>query len=126
MSEFFLFFIRSLIGIDKDLKVAVTRRSSTARFATTITELLPDVPTKVPLAPMLASSIPFCAPLTETLSPVTSPGMQVLDLTWRWIDEGGTFWPLMATVQEGGSRSRWRHKICSSDTGCCQYSYRLR
>jgi hypothetical protein len=23
-------------------------------------------------------------------------------MTWRWIDEGVTFWPLMATVQEGG------------------------
>jgi hypothetical protein len=27
--------------------------------------------------------------------------MQVLAMTWRWIDEGGTFWPLIATVQEG-------------------------
>ena len=23
-------------------------------------------------------------------------------MTWRWIDEGGTFWPLIATVQDGG------------------------
>jgi len=68
-------------------------------------------PVNVPLAPGLASSIPFCAPLTETLSSVISPGMQVLAMTWRWIDEGGTFWPLIATVQEGGPRSRWRHKI---------------
>jgi hypothetical protein len=30
-----------------------------ANFATTITELLPDIPAKVPLAPGLASSIPF-------------------------------------------------------------------
>ena len=22
-------------------------------------------------------------------------------ITWRWIDEGGTFWPLIATVQDG-------------------------
>jgi hypothetical protein len=22
-------------------------------------------------------------------------------MTWRWIEEGGTFWPLMAIVQEG-------------------------
>jgi hypothetical protein len=28
--------------------------------------------------------------------------MQVLAMTWRWIDEGGTFWPLIATVQDGG------------------------
>jgi hypothetical protein len=27
--------------------------------------------------------------------------MQVVAMTGRWIDEGGTFWPLMATVQEG-------------------------
>ena len=23
-------------------------------------------------------------------------------ITWRWIDEGGTFWPLIATVHDGG------------------------
>ena len=23
-------------------------------------------------------------------------------ITWRWIDEGGTFWPLIAMVQDGG------------------------
>ena len=23
-------------------------------------------------------------------------------MTWRWIDEGGTFWPLIAMVQDGG------------------------
>jgi hypothetical protein len=28
--------------------------------------------------------------------------MQVLAITWRWIDEGGTFRPLIATVQDGG------------------------
>jgi hypothetical protein len=28
--------------------------------------------------------------------------MQVLAITWRWIDEGGTFWPLIAMVQDGG------------------------
>jgi len=40
--------------------------------------------------------------LTETLSSVTSPGMQVLAITWRWIDAGVTFWPLIVMVQEGG------------------------
>ena len=70
-------------------------------FATTLTVLVPDVAAKVALAPGLASSIPFCAPLTDTLSSVTSPGMQVVAITWRWIDKGGTFWPLMAMVQEG-------------------------
>jgi len=71
-------------------------------FATTITVLPPDVPAKVPLAPGLASGIPFCCPLTETLSPVISPGIQVLAMTWSWIDAGGTFWPLIAMVQDGG------------------------
>jgi len=71
-------------------------------FATTVTGLVPDVPAKVPLAPGLASRIPFCVPLTETLSSVISPVMQVLAITWRWIDEGGTFWPLIAMVQDGG------------------------
>jgi hypothetical protein len=28
--------------------------------------------------------------------------MQVFAITWRWIDEGGIFWPLIATVQDGG------------------------
>jgi len=28
--------------------------------------------------------------------------MQVVDITWRWIDEGCTYWPLIATVQDGG------------------------
>jgi hypothetical protein len=28
--------------------------------------------------------------------------MQVVAITWRWIDEGGTFWPLIAMVQDGG------------------------
>ena len=28
--------------------------------------------------------------------------MQVLAITWSWIDEGGIFWPLIATVQDGG------------------------
>jgi hypothetical protein len=28
--------------------------------------------------------------------------MQVLAMTWSWIDEGGTFWPLIAMVQDGG------------------------
>jgi hypothetical protein len=23
-------------------------------------------------------------------------------MTWSWIDEGGTFWPLIAMVQDGG------------------------
>jgi hypothetical protein len=23
-------------------------------------------------------------------------------MTWRWIDAGGTFWPLIAMVQDGG------------------------
>ena len=71
-------------------------------FATTVTELVPGIPAKVPLAPGLASGIPFCAPLTETLSSVISPGMQVVANTSSWIEEGGTFWPLIATVQDGG------------------------
>jgi len=50
-------------------------------FTTTVTELVPEVPAKVPLAPGLASSIPFCAPLTETMSSEISPGMQVLAMT---------------------------------------------
>jgi hypothetical protein len=33
---------------------------------------------------------------------VTSPGIQVVVITWSWIEEGGTFWPLIATVQDGG------------------------
>jgi hypothetical protein len=28
--------------------------------------------------------------------------MQVLAMTWRWIDAGGTCWPLIAMVQDGG------------------------
>jgi hypothetical protein len=28
--------------------------------------------------------------------------MQVLAMTWRWIDEGGTFWLFIAMVQDGG------------------------
>jgi hypothetical protein len=28
--------------------------------------------------------------------------MQVLAMTSSWIEEGGTFWPLIATVQDGG------------------------
>ena len=73
-----------------------------ANFATTVTELVPDVPANVPLTPGLVPGIPFCFPLTETLSPVISPARQVLAMTWRWIDEGGTFWPLIAMVQDGG------------------------
>jgi hypothetical protein len=36
------------------------------------------------------------------MSPVISPGMHVLAMIWSWIDEGGTFWPLIATVHDGG------------------------
>jgi len=28
--------------------------------------------------------------------------MQVVAITWRWTDEGGTFWPLIAAVHDGG------------------------
>jgi len=59
------------------------------------------MPANVPLAPGRAPGIPFCAPLKETMSPVKSPGIQVLAINWRWIEEGGTFWPLIAIVQEG-------------------------
>jgi len=52
-----------------------------ANFATTVTKLVPDVPAKVPLAPGLVTSVPFCAPLTETVSSVISPTMQVLAIT---------------------------------------------
>jgi hypothetical protein len=31
-----------------------------------------------------------------------SPARQVLAITWRWIDKGGIFWPLIAMEQDGG------------------------
>jgi hypothetical protein len=31
-----------------------------------------------------------------------SPALQVFAMTWRWIDDGANFWPLIATVQDGG------------------------
>lgn len=73
-----------------------------ANFATTVTELVPDVPAKVPLAPGLVPSVPLFSPFTETVSAVTSPAMQVLAMTSRWIEEGCTFCPLTAMVQDGG------------------------
>jgi hypothetical protein len=54
---------------------------------------------------------PFLCPVDRDLEFSNVPGMQVLAMTWRWIDDGGTFWPLIAMVQDGGPRSRWRHKI---------------
>ena len=52
-------------------------------FATTVTELVPEVPAKVPLAPVLVPSVPFCAPLTEAVSSVISPALQVSAITAR-------------------------------------------
>jgi hypothetical protein len=62
-----------------------------ANFAITVTELVPDVPVKVPLAPGLASSIPFCAPLTKDPGFGYIPWNAGISLTRIWIDEGGIF-----------------------------------
>jgi len=46
-------------------------------------------------------------------------------MTWSWIDEGGTFWPLIAMVQVGGcgavGATKSVEKIMAGDgifTGC--------
>jgi hypothetical protein len=71
-----------------------TRSALFVNLATTITELLPDVEVKVPPVPGLVRGIPFCAPLTQTLSSVSDIRRQKKSLTfsfwqgsWLWLEQ---------------------------------------